>query len=298
MSCSLRSLSPWATRPDAARDALQTSAHENNTKAILSPLDPEEDESGNVEYKLQILPPSVERFDRLVTQLSWRLMEGGGTCVYELGIRDDGALVGITQDDMRQTLSYLCAMADNVGATISLQRLVTKRSTDTGDSAGYDTLHVVTDRAEADDLLSLSHGLPEAEVIGVTPSASALTIELATPPSTAAVDVTLPYTQDDQSDTPPVQKPTDAVDIPLPTKGKVPSTTRRQLLDSRRDRRLARFEATIRAGAGHGDTAPRTDAVRRTSNLHAPEHANDTLRFLAEAVITQDHGLFVDYTSL
>ena len=53
---------------------------------VMSQLDPEEDDTGNVEYKFQILPTSKDRFDRLVTQLNWRLTEGGGTCVYELGV--------------------------------------------------------------------------------------------------------------------------------------------------------------------------------------------------------------------
>lgn len=258
---------------------------------------PEEDESGNVEYKLQLLPPSVDRFDRLVTQLSWRLTEGGGTCAYELGVRDDGALVGITLDDMRQSLSYLCAMAQSVGACVSLQRLVTKTSRSTSETSGFDELHVIAQASDVHRLLELQNGLPRADVIGMDVPTDALVIELDS--NTSAVDVTLPYSINSSTqqlaDAPHTAE---AIDIPDSTKSKTPSTARRRLLDSRRDRRLARFEATIRAGAGLGDTPSRMDSLRRTSNLHAPEHAGGSLRFLAEAVITQDQSWFVDYTSL
>ncbi len=57
-------------------------------------LVPEADD-GNVEYKLQLLSPSPARFARLVTQLKWRLLEGGGQAYYELGVADSGALVGL-----------------------------------------------------------------------------------------------------------------------------------------------------------------------------------------------------------
>ncbi|WFC96503.1 sporulation protein rmd1 [Malassezia brasiliensis] len=159
--------------------------------AGLSPLVPEEDESGNVEYKLQILPVSAERFDRLVTQLSWRLTEGGGSCVYELGVRDDGALVGISLDDMRQSLAYLCAMAQIVGARVLLQRLITKSSTNTSETTGFDTLHMATTEEEVHSLLGLARGLPPAKVINATISIDALAIELVSP--THATDLTLPF---------------------------------------------------------------------------------------------------------
>lgn len=258
---------------------------------------PEEDESGNVEYKLQILPGSTERLDRLVTQLSWRLTEGGGTCVYELGVRDDGALVGITLQDMRQSLAYLCAMAQHVGATVALQRLMTKTSTITSGTAGFDTLHVVTNAEEAQNLLGLQHGLPDTEYAGIPVPQDALTVELRS--STSPVDVTMPF---DQSTHGPTSNQRtsfpQAPSVPQTITNTQPSTARRRALDARRDRRLARFEATIRAGAGLADEPTRTDASRPISSLHAPEHATGSLRFLAEAVIAQDEGRFVDYTSL
>ncbi|KAF9038998.1 hypothetical protein BDZ89DRAFT_1157052 [Hymenopellis radicata] len=80
-------------------------------------LVPESDE-GNVEYKLQLLSPSATRFARLVTQLKWRLLEGGGQAYYELGVADSGALVGLPRSELEQTLETLEMMAGEIGASV------------------------------------------------------------------------------------------------------------------------------------------------------------------------------------
>lgn len=78
---------------------------------------PEADD-GNVEYKLQLLSPSPARFTRLVTQLKWRLLEGGGQAYYELGVADSGALVGLPRAQLEQSLETLEMMAGEIGASI------------------------------------------------------------------------------------------------------------------------------------------------------------------------------------
>lgn len=45
---------------------------------------PPEIEEGNVEYKLKISPPNLERLEQLTSQLKWRLSEHG-QCFYEIG---------------------------------------------------------------------------------------------------------------------------------------------------------------------------------------------------------------------
>ncbi|KAF8265289.1 hypothetical protein EI94DRAFT_1736217, partial [Lactarius quietus] len=49
-------------------------------------------EEGNVEYKLHLINPSHTRFVRLVTQMKWRLLEGGGQAIYELGVADSAEI--------------------------------------------------------------------------------------------------------------------------------------------------------------------------------------------------------------
>lgn len=84
---------------------------------LLPRLVPEND-SGNVEYKLQLLNPSPARFARLVTQLKWRLLEGGGQAYYELGVADSGELVGLSKVDLESSLDTLEMMAGEIGASV------------------------------------------------------------------------------------------------------------------------------------------------------------------------------------
>lgn len=47
---------------------------------------PPEPEQGNIEYKLKLINPSSQRFEHLVTQMKWRLREGHGEAIYQIGI--------------------------------------------------------------------------------------------------------------------------------------------------------------------------------------------------------------------
>ncbi|KAF8502434.1 hypothetical protein BU17DRAFT_102013 [Hysterangium stoloniferum] len=75
-------------------------------------------EYGNVEYKLKLLNPSPERFTRLVTQMKWRLLEGGGQAYYELGVADSGQLIGLSRRDLEASLETLEMMAGEIGASV------------------------------------------------------------------------------------------------------------------------------------------------------------------------------------
>ncbi|THG99132.1 hypothetical protein EW026_g3165 [Hermanssonia centrifuga] len=73
---------------------------------------------GNIEYKLKLTDISPARFARLVTQLKWRLLEGGGQAYYELGVADSGALIGLSRTDLEQSLETLETMAGEIGASV------------------------------------------------------------------------------------------------------------------------------------------------------------------------------------
>ncbi|KAJ3565312.1 hypothetical protein NP233_g7708 [Leucocoprinus birnbaumii] len=91
--------------------------HLSPSPLLLPRLVPEND-LGNVEYKLQLLNPSPARFARLVTQLKWRLLEGGGQAYYELGVADSGDLVGLGREDLESSLDTLEMMAGEIGASV------------------------------------------------------------------------------------------------------------------------------------------------------------------------------------
>lgn len=53
---------------------------------VVPKLAAERDKDGHIEYKLKLIDPSPERFERLVTQMLWRLKQGRGEAIYELGL--------------------------------------------------------------------------------------------------------------------------------------------------------------------------------------------------------------------
>jgi hypothetical protein len=54
--------------------------------------------------------------------MKWRLLEGGGQAIYELGVADSGALVGLAPDDLRASLDTLYAMAAEIGACVTISK--------------------------------------------------------------------------------------------------------------------------------------------------------------------------------
>ncbi|XP_059620841.1 GTP-binding protein 2 [Phlebotomus argentipes] len=83
---------------------------------------PPEPQLGNVEYKLKLINPSQMRFEHLVTQMKWRLREGHGEAVYEIGVSDAGKFHGLDDADMDSSLQTLTQMADKLGATTTVLR--------------------------------------------------------------------------------------------------------------------------------------------------------------------------------
>jgi len=69
--------------------------------------------------ELKLLNPSPQRFDELVSQLKWRLGEGQGEAIYELGVTDDGTMQGLSADELAQSFGTLSRMAKTLNADVS-----------------------------------------------------------------------------------------------------------------------------------------------------------------------------------
>lgn len=81
-------------------------------KAYWHHVSPVQVEVGNVEYKLKLLCPSASRFEHLVTQMKWRLREGQGEAIYEIGVSDSGIMTGLNDVDMADSMATLQKMAE------------------------------------------------------------------------------------------------------------------------------------------------------------------------------------------
>ncbi|CAJ0939076.1 unnamed protein product, partial [Mesorhabditis belari] len=95
---------------------------------ILERLPPEM-ELGNVEYKAKLVNPSSSRLQHLITQMKWRLREGQGEAIYEVGVEDNGAVSGLTDEEMAASLHTLKSMANAIDASVVVvtERDVTPR---------------------------------------------------------------------------------------------------------------------------------------------------------------------------
>ncbi|XP_068423906.1 GTP-binding protein 2 isoform X2 [Clinocottus analis] len=86
------------------------------------PYLPPEAEEGNIEYKLKLVNTTQYRFEHLATQMKWRLQEGRGEAVYQIGVEDNGMLAGLSEEDLRTSLNTLHKLAEKVGADITILR--------------------------------------------------------------------------------------------------------------------------------------------------------------------------------
>ncbi|KAK9896665.1 hypothetical protein P389DRAFT_211373 [Cystobasidium minutum MCA 4210] len=115
--------SPWDSRLLTPTGSKTPQANHATSHQQHQSLIPEEDLSGHIEYKLRLpAHPSVDRLARLTSQLKWRLLEGGGEAIYELGVCDNGLLLGIDIDEIRYSLATLERMADGLGASVQVVR--------------------------------------------------------------------------------------------------------------------------------------------------------------------------------
>ena len=64
--------------------------------------------------QLKLVNPSEFRVEHLVTQMKWRLEEGLGEAIYEIGVEDNGFLAGLTDDELEASLATLRKMADRL----------------------------------------------------------------------------------------------------------------------------------------------------------------------------------------
>ena len=54
--------------------------------------------------------------------MKWRLREGQGEAIYEIGVEDNGLMTGLNDDDMVSSIETLREMARRLGATIQVLR--------------------------------------------------------------------------------------------------------------------------------------------------------------------------------
>lgn len=80
----------------------------------------EELDYGNIEYKLKLVNTSKERIEGLITQMKFRLQEGNGQCIYQIGVEDNGNPLGLSEDDLKSSLATLSIMTEKIEAVMTV----------------------------------------------------------------------------------------------------------------------------------------------------------------------------------
>tara|TARA_R100001163_G_scaffold65718_1_gene64236 strand:+ start:198 stop:599 length:402 start_codon:yes stop_codon:yes gene_type:complete len=85
---------------------------------------PEENDMGYIEYKRKICDFRYEsRIDKLASQMSFRLYEGDGKAIYNIGFSDDGIPLGINFDSMLKSLKNLYSICLEIKADLKSYRV-------------------------------------------------------------------------------------------------------------------------------------------------------------------------------
>ncbi|KAJ9447770.1 GTP-binding protein cgp-1 [Diplonema papillatum] len=87
-----------------------------------------EDDEGYIEYKWKLVGVSKERLDNLITQMKFRVAEGQGECMYEIGVDNDGHPKGLNPEDYRESVRTIRKMAEslNCDCGVVCEKLVAK----------------------------------------------------------------------------------------------------------------------------------------------------------------------------
>jgi len=83
-------------------------------------MNPEND-YGNIEYKLILKNDDEEKLQKLATQMRYRCNQSeNGECIYNIGVSDDGELIGLTNDEYKKTIDILKKVADKNNYSVQI----------------------------------------------------------------------------------------------------------------------------------------------------------------------------------
>ncbi|WP_338603482.1 GTPBP1 family GTP-binding protein [Sulfolobus tengchongensis] len=83
---------------------------------------PRENDEGKVEYKLILSGVTPERLQELASQMKYRLEEGNGEAFYIIGVSDEGELIGLTKEELEESIVTLNKIASLINAKIVYKR--------------------------------------------------------------------------------------------------------------------------------------------------------------------------------
>ena len=79
---------------------------------------------GNIEYKRELINMTPEKIKKYATQLKFRIIEGSGTCIYIIGVYDNGKIVGIKAQDVSNCNSIMNKICLEIDAFIDSDKII------------------------------------------------------------------------------------------------------------------------------------------------------------------------------
>ena len=102
------------------------------TPETLCPELGRENDEGNVEFKWKLVQPSLERLCHLVTQMKYRLAEGKGECVYQIGVGSQkfsfpelrfSSLCSLTDFELAASVQTIHLLAKQLNAKVDIMKI-------------------------------------------------------------------------------------------------------------------------------------------------------------------------------
>ena len=69
---------------------------------------------GNIEYKIAFIDMTLQKVKKYATQLKYRVIEGSGTAIYMLGVKDNGQIIGIAKNKVEYTENTMTKICNEV----------------------------------------------------------------------------------------------------------------------------------------------------------------------------------------
>lgn len=91
-----------------------------------------EKDDGNTEYKRQLCNLTSERRIKLTTQMSYRMDQGNGICVYRIGVEDDGSHSLLDYESIAESARNVESIAANLNAVVLERRVIQGEVSSTG----------------------------------------------------------------------------------------------------------------------------------------------------------------------
>lgn len=121
-----------------------------------------EDNQGYIEYKRFIKFNNERRYNSLLSQLKYRLLEGNGVCYYIIGVEDNGEIINITDEDYDISIKNLELMcSQNRCEILSITKMYK-------DNLYYYKVHIVDNIPEFEyRILHICNDSNQIDIVGI-----------------------------------------------------------------------------------------------------------------------------------